>query len=93
MNTLKIPYPAEVLWALQKGPEEFEAEARLLLALKHARQLGGETGAPCSSWDSMVSPLSGKNRKSWRAIWRMPGKPVSSDRFQAQMKSPVGATA
>ncbi len=34
MNTLKIPYPAEVLWALQKGPEEFEAEARVLLALK-----------------------------------------------------------
>jgi predicted HTH domain antitoxin len=32
--TLTIPYPPEVLWALQKGPEEFEAEARLLLALK-----------------------------------------------------------
>ncbi len=29
-----ISYPPEVLWALQKDPEEFEAEARLLLALK-----------------------------------------------------------
>ncbi|HEX2643848.1 MAG TPA: UPF0175 family protein [Thermoanaerobaculia bacterium] len=29
-----ISYPPEVLWALQKGPEEFETEARLLLALK-----------------------------------------------------------
>ena len=34
MNSLKIPYPPEVLWALQKEPEELEAEARLLLALK-----------------------------------------------------------
>lgn len=34
MNTLKIPYPTEVLWALQKEPKEFEEEARLLLALK-----------------------------------------------------------
>jgi predicted HTH domain antitoxin len=32
--TLSIPYPPEVLWALQKEPDEFEAEARLLLALK-----------------------------------------------------------
>lgn len=32
--TLTIPYPPEVLWALQKDPDEFEAEARLLLALK-----------------------------------------------------------
>ena len=32
--TLTIPYPPEVLWALQKEPAEFEAEARLLLALK-----------------------------------------------------------
>ena len=31
---LNIPYPPEVLWALQKEPDEFEAEARLLLALK-----------------------------------------------------------
>lgn len=34
MNTLTIEYPSEVLWALQKEPEEFESEARLLLALK-----------------------------------------------------------
>ncbi len=34
MDSLKIPYPPEVLWALQKEPEEFEEEARLLLALK-----------------------------------------------------------
>lgn len=34
MKTLSIPYPPEVLWALQKEPEEFESEARLLLALK-----------------------------------------------------------
>jgi predicted HTH domain antitoxin len=29
-----ISYPQEVLWALQQEPEEFEADARLLLALK-----------------------------------------------------------
>jgi len=34
MNTLTIEYPSEVLWALQKEPEEFETVARLLLALK-----------------------------------------------------------
>ncbi len=34
MNTLTIEYPSEVLWALQQEPAEFEAEARLLLALK-----------------------------------------------------------
>lgn len=34
MNTLSIKYPPEVLWALQQEPEEFEREARLLLALK-----------------------------------------------------------
>jgi predicted HTH domain antitoxin len=31
---LNIPYPPEVLWALQQEPGEFESEARLLLALK-----------------------------------------------------------
>lgn len=31
---LTIEYPTEVLWALQQEPDEFEAEARLLLALK-----------------------------------------------------------
>ena len=34
MHTLTIEYPSEVLWATQQEPEEFEAEARLLLALK-----------------------------------------------------------
>ncbi len=34
MNHLNIPYPPEVLAALQKEPEEFEEEARILLALK-----------------------------------------------------------
>lgn len=34
MNTLTIPYSAEVLWALQAEPEEFAAQARLLLAVK-----------------------------------------------------------
>jgi predicted HTH domain antitoxin len=29
-----IAYPPEVLWALQEEPDEFESEARLLLALK-----------------------------------------------------------
>lgn len=29
-----IQYPPEVLWALQQEPEEFEQEARLLLALR-----------------------------------------------------------
>ena len=34
MSVLTIEYPPEVLWALQQEPEEFEAEARLLLAVK-----------------------------------------------------------
>ncbi|HMO57873.1 MAG TPA: UPF0175 family protein [Roseiflexaceae bacterium] len=34
MNTLTIEYPAEVLWALQQDSDEFEHEARLLLAVK-----------------------------------------------------------
>jgi len=34
MSTLAIEYPSEVLWALQQEPEEFEADARLLLAIK-----------------------------------------------------------
>jgi predicted HTH domain antitoxin len=34
MSSLTIEYPPEVLWALQEGPEQFEAEARLLLAIK-----------------------------------------------------------
>ena len=34
MHTLTIEYPPEVLWALQQEPQEFEADARLLLALK-----------------------------------------------------------
>jgi predicted HTH domain antitoxin len=33
MNTLKIDYPSEVLWALGQEPDEFEAEARRLLAI------------------------------------------------------------
>lgn len=34
MADLSISYPPEVLWALQEEPGEFEAEARLILALK-----------------------------------------------------------
>ena len=34
MSVLTIEYPPEVLWALQQNPEEFEAEARFLLAVK-----------------------------------------------------------
>jgi len=34
MSVLTIEYPPEVLWALQQDPEEFESEARLLLAVK-----------------------------------------------------------
>ena len=34
MSVLTIEYPPEVLWALQQDPEEFEAEARGLLAVK-----------------------------------------------------------
>lgn len=33
-NTFVIEYPSEVLWALQQEPDEFEADARLLLAVK-----------------------------------------------------------
>ena len=34
MNVLTIEYPPDLLWALQQEPDEFEAEARLLLAVK-----------------------------------------------------------
>ena len=34
MYSLNIKYPPEVLWALQQEPQEFEREARLILALK-----------------------------------------------------------
>jgi predicted HTH domain antitoxin len=34
LSVLTIEYPAEVLWALQQEPDEFEAEARLLLGIK-----------------------------------------------------------
>jgi len=34
MSTLTIEYPPEILWALQQEPEEFHAQARILLALK-----------------------------------------------------------
>ena len=34
MNVLTIEYPPDVLWALQEGPDEFQSQARLLLAVK-----------------------------------------------------------
>jgi predicted HTH domain antitoxin len=34
MNTIQIEYPSEVLWALQKEPDEFERDVRLILALR-----------------------------------------------------------
>lgn len=34
VKTLTIEYPEELLWALQQEPEEFEADARVLLAIK-----------------------------------------------------------
>lgn len=34
MNVLTIEYPPEVLWALQQGQDEFERQAKLLLAVK-----------------------------------------------------------
>jgi predicted HTH domain antitoxin len=33
-NTMTIAYPDELLLSLKKSPDEFEAEARLLLAVK-----------------------------------------------------------
>ena len=33
-NVLTIPYPEDLLLSLKKSPVEFEAEARLLLAVK-----------------------------------------------------------
>jgi predicted HTH domain antitoxin len=33
-NLLTIPYPESLLLSMKKSPEEFEAEARLLLAVK-----------------------------------------------------------
>ena len=34
INTLTIEYPQELLWALQQEPEEFAAQAQILLAVK-----------------------------------------------------------
>lgn len=34
MNMLSIPYPEELLLSLKENPAQFEAEARLLLAVK-----------------------------------------------------------
>lgn len=34
MSSVTIEYSPDVLWALQQEPEEFESEARLLLAIK-----------------------------------------------------------
>ncbi len=34
MSSITIEYPSEILWALQQDPEEFQKEARLLLALQ-----------------------------------------------------------
>jgi predicted HTH domain antitoxin len=34
MATLTIPYPDDLLLSLKESPQEFEAEARLLLAVK-----------------------------------------------------------
>ncbi len=33
-NILTIPYPEELLLSLKENPQQFEAEARLLLAVK-----------------------------------------------------------
>ncbi len=33
-NVLSIPYPEDLLLSIKKSPEEFETEARLLLAVK-----------------------------------------------------------
>jgi predicted HTH domain antitoxin len=34
INTVMIHYPKELLWALQQEPEEFAAQAQILLAIK-----------------------------------------------------------
>ena len=34
MNVVSIPYPQDLLLFLKESPEEFESEARLLLAVK-----------------------------------------------------------
>lgn len=34
MNHLVIEYPSELLWALQQEPDEFAADAKMLIALE-----------------------------------------------------------
>lgn len=56
MNELTIHYPAEVLWALDKTPREFESEARLLLALKlyESKKLSTELAAQLAGMSSFA---------------------------------------
>ena len=67
MTTLTIEYPPEVLDALNQDSSEFEAQARLLLALKlyengklstglAAKLAGMRARCFCLSWASTGSP-------------------------------------
>jgi predicted HTH domain antitoxin len=57
LQTLTIEYPQELLWALQKEPDEFASEARILLAVKLY-----ETGRLSSG---LAARMAGINRESF----------------------------
>lgn len=57
MNHLIIEYPSELLWALQQEPDEFAAEAKMLIAIelyksgKLSTGLAAQmAGVPCTTF-------------------------------------------
>ena len=56
-NTMTIAYPDELLLSLKKSPDEFEAEARLLLAVKLYEMHRVSTG--------MAAQLAGMSRTAF----------------------------
>jgi predicted HTH domain antitoxin len=69
---LTIPYPEEILLSLKESPEQFEAEARLLLAVKLYELGRVSTG--------MAAKLAGMGRVAFLfALGRFGLSPIGQD--------------